>query len=123
MPKIANKTISTVQNDVLIKIKNNVIEKTAATLPVVSVINARSLWPKLNSFSTQFQETETDLAIITEIWGKGSKKDLFRIQELLHMEGIELLFDIRKDKRGGGTAVAVRSETFSITRVDNSTVS
>ena len=37
-----DRKISTVQNDVLIKIKNNVMEKTAATLPIVSVINARS---------------------------------------------------------------------------------
>ena len=58
------------------------------------------------------------MAIITEIWGKGSKKDLYKIQELLQMEGIEILFDIRKDKRGGGTAVAVCCESFSISRVN-----
>ena len=51
----------TVQNDVLIKIKNNVVEKMSVPLPTVSVINARSLWPKLDSFSTQFKETNTRL--------------------------------------------------------------
>ena len=73
---------------------------------------------KTESFSTQFKETDTHVALITEIWGKGSKKDLYKIQELLQMDGIELLFDVRKDKRGGGTAVAVCSDSFSITRLN-----
>ena len=34
------------------------------------------------------------------------------------MEGIELLFDIRKDRRGGGTAVAVCAESFLMTRLN-----
>ena len=38
------------QKDVLIKISSNVVEKTAAELPTVSVINARSLLPKLKSY-------------------------------------------------------------------------
>lgn len=102
----------------LIKINNNVIDKTAMLLPTISVINARSLWPKIKSFADQFKETDTNVALITEIWGKGSKKDLYEIQKLLQMKGIELLFNIRKDKRGGGTAVGVCAETFSISRVN-----
>ena len=34
------------------------------------------------------------------------------------MEGIELLFDVRKDRRGGGTAVAVCAESFLMTRLN-----
>ena len=109
---------STLNNNNLIKINNNVIERTAAWLPTISVINARSLWPKLKTFADQFKETGTHVAMITEIWGKGSKKDLYQITKLLEMKGIELLFNIRKDQRGGGTAVAVCAEKFSISRVN-----
>ena len=34
------------------------------------------------------------------------------------MKGIDLIFDIKKDKRGGGTAVAVCAEKFSLSRVN-----
>ena len=58
---------------VLITIKPNIKEKQASLLPTVSVINARSLWPKIDYFVKHFKETKSNLAIISEIWGKGSK--------------------------------------------------
>ena len=45
-------------------------------------INARSLWPKLQSFAALVDANDIDLAMITEIWGKGKKKDLFEIKKL-----------------------------------------
>ena len=78
---------STLNNDNLIKIKNNVIDKTAALLPTVSVINARSLWPKLNTFADQFKETGTHLSMIIEIWGKGSKTAFFESQKIVANKG------------------------------------
>ena len=127
IPVIVGNRIPTSQNannkntrtkNALINIKSNAFEKSVATLPIISVINARSLWPKLKNFAAHFKENDIQLSIITEIWGKGSKKDLYKIQELLEIKGIDLLFDIRKDKRGGGTAVAVCSESFSMCRVN-----
>ena len=41
-----------------------------------------------------------------------------KVKKLLQIKGIELFFNIRKDKRGVGTAVAVYAETFSISRVN-----
>ena len=99
-------------------IKANAQERIAEKLPTISVINARSLWPKLQSFATQFRETDTDIAILTEVWGKGSKKQIHQITELLEMKGIDFAFDIRKDRRGGGTAVAACAEKFSLTRIN-----
>ena len=43
------------------------------------------------TLTSHFKENDVQLSIITEIWGKGSKKDLYKIQELLQMEGIELI--------------------------------
>ena len=73
-------------------IKRNVLEKIAENLPNVSVINARSLWPKLKSFAIQFHESDTNLAILTEIWGKGSKVQLQQIKHLLEIKGIDFIF-------------------------------
>ena len=98
--------------------KHSENERIAANLPNVSVINARSLWPKIESFATHFLETDTQVAIITEIWGKGSKREVYKIKELLEMKGIDLIFDLRKDKRGGGTAVATCSKQFTMTRIN-----
>ena len=98
-------------------IKPNDGEKIAAGLPTVSIINARSLFPKLESLVSHFQETATDVAIISEVWGKNSKSELYKIKELLEMRGIDFIYDIRTDKRGGGTAVAVSAELFTMSRI------
>ena len=34
------------------------------------------------------------------------------------MKGIDFIYDVRKDKRGGGTAIAVCSKSFTISRLD-----
>ena len=83
----------------------------------MSIINARSLFPKIKSFARQFKEMKTDVSIITEIWGKASKDELQQIKYLLEMKGIDFIFDIRKGQRGGGTAIAINAEHFSITRI------
>ena len=78
----------------LTKIDTNTREKVASNLPNISVINARSLWPKIKSFATQFVENNTQVAILTEIWGKGSKKEVYKITELLELRGINLIYDL-----------------------------
>ena len=40
----------------VIKIKPNLKERIAGNFPVISIINARSLWPKLETFSIKFNE-------------------------------------------------------------------
>ena len=98
-------------------IPTNEKQKRASFLPTVSVINARSLWPKIKSFAAHMEESKSHVAIISEIWGKSSKKELNEITKLLEMEGIHVLFDIRSDKRGGGTAVATCIKHFAMTKI------
>ena len=45
-------------------------------------------------------------------------KPIFKIKEILELRGIEIIFDIRKDSVGGGTAVAVCSEKYSISGIN-----
>ena len=85
-------------------------------LPTVSVINACSLWPKVSNFVDHFKENDIQLSLITEVWGKGSKFKKNKIKELLEMKGIDFIYDTRKDKCGGGTAIAVCANLFSISR-------
>ena len=95
------------------KIQSNVKERKASFLPSVSVINARSLWPKMESFKRHFKSYNSQVAIITEIWGKNSKSEENKLEELLEMEGIDVCYDMRSDKRGGGTAIAICSENLT----------
>ena len=56
------------------------------SIPIISVYNARSLFPKINSLATDMHERKTDVTFISEIWEKLEKKK--------HQQKIEELFEL-----------------------------
>ena len=73
------------------------------TLPRISSYNMRSLMPKLNSFSIDMLDRNTDLSFLTEIWQKAeNKRHQFKIEELYEMKGLKYISTPRPGNRRGG---------------------
>ena len=92
----------------------------ALSLPKVSNYNVRSLIPKVGNFSLDMKERTTDISFITEIWEKSeNKKHQFKLEELFEMEGVKYISTPRPGaRRGGGAAIAVRVDDFSIKKLN-----
>ena len=67
--------------------------------------NVRSLLPKVDEVRVICSVRKPDLICITETWLDSSVES-----SLVHMPGYSLCRNDRKDRRGGGTAVYIRSE-------------
>ena len=88
-------------------------------LPKISVYNARSLFPKLESFTTDLIEREIDVSFVSEIWEQTSnKKHASKIQELFELKGIKYISTPRCGRRGGGAAIAANLANFSLTKLN-----
>ena len=58
------------------------------SLPLISVYNMRSLLPKLDSFTQDFEDRATGLSILTEIWEKADdKRYQKKLEEIFEMKG------------------------------------
>ena len=92
----------------------------ALNLPIVMSYNMRSIWGKLKSFSIDVKERGGEVIFLSEIWGKSeSKKHKKRLEELLEMENIQYISTPRPGvKRGGGAAIAINSDKFSVTKLN-----
>ena len=89
------------------------------SLPTVSVSNLRSLGPKLYSFKNDLIQREISVALCSEVWEKtNSKKYQFEIEKMLQMEGLKYISTPRTTKRGGGAAIIVNTEKFSLDKLD-----
>ena len=64
----------------------------------------RSLFPKIRNLSLDIVEREIGLALLSEIWEKGSRDHQFKIEELFEMDSLKYISNPRKVRRGGGTA-------------------
>ena len=80
----------------------------------------RSLIPKIQNFSLDMQERMTDIGFLTEVWEKTeNKKHQFKIEEMLELCGIKYISTPRPGaQRGGGAAIAVRTENFQISKLN-----
>ena len=59
------------------------------SLPAISNYNMRSLLPKLDSFAEDFEERDTGLSFLTEIWEKScNQKHQNKLNELFEMKGL-----------------------------------
>ena len=65
-------------------------------------------------------ERSVDIAFLTEVWEKlENKKHQFKLEELLEIEGIQYISNPRPGaKRGGGAAIAVNIERYSIKKMN-----
>ena len=75
----------------------------------------RSLFPKLGNFAQDMIERESDISFLTE---QENKKHQSKLEELFEMSGIKYISTPRPGaQRGGGAAIAVRLEKFSISKL------
>ena len=80
----------------------------------------RSLFPKIANFSLDVKERQTDLNFLTEVWEKKEKKKhQFKLEEMFEMSGVKYISTPRPGaQRGGGAAIAVRTEKFVISKLN-----
>ena len=92
----------------------------ALTLPVMTNHNMCSFFPKSNNFCQDVLDRETDISFLTEVWQKQeNKKHQYKLEEMLEMKGIKYISTPRPGvQRGGGAAIAVRLEKFSISKLN-----
>ena len=92
----------------------------ALTLPRISSYNMRSIFGKIGNFSADMNDRSTDISFLTEVWEKKeNKKHQFKLEELLERGGIKYISTPRPGaQRGGGAAIAVRTENFFITKLN-----
>ena len=89
------------------------------SLPVVSVSNLRSLWPKLNSFVDDMKLRDISCSMLSEVWQKAnSKKQSFELEKLLHLDGIKYISTPRLYKRGGGAAIVAQLKDYSLDKIE-----
>ena len=75
--------------------------------------------PKICNAAQDIIERESDLIFLTEIWEKeDDTKHQHRIEELLELDGIKYISTPRPGKRGGGAALAVRLENYTISKLN-----
>ena len=89
-------------------------------LPKIAVSNLRSLIPKIRNFSQDMKEREIGLNLLSEIWEKpGKRKHKFKIEQMLHMEGLKYISTPRPpQKRGGGAAIVSPISQFDLEKLD-----
>ena len=92
----------------------------ALTLPKITNFNMRSLFPKLNNFSEDMSERESDISFLTEVWEKQeNRKHQLRLEEMFELKGIKYISTPRPGaQRGGGAAIAVRTEKFTVSKLN-----
>lgn len=92
----------------------------ALSLPVVINYNMRSLMPKIKNFCKDIDNRMVDVAFLTEVWEKlENKKHQNKLEEMLEMKGIKYISTPRPGaKRGGGAAIAVKLEKYSISKLN-----
>ena len=84
----------------------------ALSLPTVATHNLRSLFPKIENFTTDILERKIDCAFLSEIWEKEHcKEHQGEIEKLLELHGLQYMSTCRKpNAKGvsyGGAAIVV----------------
>ena len=99
--------------------RDNKFEKTSE-LPVISVPNMRSIFPKINNFIDDMKMRNISVAMCSETWHREDKKKHKNdIERLLHMEGLKFLSTPRPPgKRGGGCAIIADLSQYTLDRLD-----
>ena len=102
----------------VIRRDNKVVQ--AASLPRISSYNVRSFMPKVNSFAENILHRSCQLSFLTEIWTKSeNRRHQFKIEELYEMKELKYISTPRPGaRRGGGVAIVVNTEHYSISKLN-----
>ena len=95
---------------------------TALSLPNIMVTNHRSIFPKFNNLVDELIENEMHLGLHSEIWENCKKiAHTNKIEEAFEIQGIQYVSNPRPNKRGGGAAITLISDSpFTLTKLDPS---
>ena len=76
---------------------------TALTLPVVASYNARSLFPKIESFKTDMRERNMSVGFVSEVWEKSEDKiHSLEVEKMLELHGLKYMSKARPSNKRGG---------------------
>ena len=98
---------------------------TALSLPNIMVTNHRSIFPKFNNLVDELLENDMHLGLHSEIWeDKEKAAHANTIEEALEVHGIQYISTPRPNRRGGGAAITLISDSpFVLTKLDISVLS
>ena len=103
-------------NRITIKRDNRLV--IGESLPIIAVSNLRSLTPKLNNFKDDLIEREISVALLSEVWEKTScKKQQYEVEKMFQLDGLKYISTPRITKRGGGAAIVVNTQKFSLEKI------
>ena len=89
------------------------------SLPILSVSNLRSFWPKQNNFIQDMKMRDISCAMLSEVWEKSNcKKQQFELERMLNMDGLKYISTPRMTKRGGGAAIVVSLNDYSLDKIE-----
>ena len=99
--------------------RDNKFEK-VETLPVISVPNTRSLFPKIRNFVNDMRMRDINLAICSETWHREDKKrHRNEVERLLLSEGLKFLSAPRPGgKRGGGCGIIADMTHYTLDKIE-----
>ena len=87
----------------------------AAHLPTFSAPNCRSLGPKLKSLTEDMKMRGISVALCSETWEKcNDTRYQSEVEKLLELEGIKMISEPRKYKRGGGVCILADLQEVTI---------
>ena len=76
-------------------------------------------FPKFRNFLEAMQTLGLTLGLHSEIWeDKENKTHQNLIEEAFELEGVTWISNTRPDRRGGGAAISLLNEDFTITKLD-----
>ena len=86
---------------------------TQSLLPLVTVCNMRSLFPKIGNFKQDFLERSVDVSLLCEIWEQSeSVIHKTEIEKMFELDGLRYFSSNRLNRGGGGVAIILNNRTF-----------
>ena len=98
---------------------------TGLSLPNIMVTNHRSIFPKFKNLIDEILENDMHLGLHSEVWeNKTNNAHAHSIEEALEIHGIQYISTPRPNRRGGGAAITLISDSqYLLTKLDNATMS
>ena len=103
---------------VVLSIKKTSRSENASSLPLVSVLNARSLYKKCDNFKTFINELGIELSIVSETW----EREEMSLETLLKLDNHKIISYKRTKTKaskqpGGGCALIYSEERFNVSQL------
>ena len=75
---------------------------------------------KIQNFGIDMQDRNCSISFLTEVWEKAeNKKHQLKLEELFELKGMKYISTPRPGvRRGGGAAIVVNTEQFSISKLN-----